>query len=73
MIKIYRSMAHPNHWVAYVQDSGWLMFPATENGWERRQPARGLDPLHLRQVPLQLAANTGLPMAQRPQNFAKVA
>ena len=36
------------------------MFPAAENGWERRQPARGLDPMHVREVLLQLAANTGL-------------
>ena len=48
MIKLYQSAAHPKHWIAYVQSLGWLMFPARENGWEQRQPARGLDPLHLR-------------------------
>jgi hypothetical protein len=37
------------------------MFPARENGWELRQPARGLDPLHLREVPAKLARNTGFP------------
>jgi hypothetical protein len=36
------------------------MFPAVENGWERRRPARGLDPMHVREVLLRLAANTGL-------------
>ncbi len=36
------------------------MFPAQENGWEKRQPARGLDPMHVREVVLQLASNTGL-------------
>jgi hypothetical protein len=60
MIKLYKSAKHPKHWIAYVPGTGWTMFPAAENGWERRQPARGLDPMHVREVLLQLAANTGL-------------
>jgi hypothetical protein len=46
--------------VAYVSGSGWVVFPARENGWEERRPARGLDPVHLRQVPLSCAAETGI-------------
>jgi hypothetical protein len=61
MIKLYQSAAHPKHWIAYVQSLGWLMFPARENGWEQRQPARGLDPLHLRQMPVRCAQDAGLP------------
>jgi hypothetical protein len=60
MIKLYKSAKHPKHWIAYVPGTGWTMFAAAENGWERRQPARGLDPMHVREVLLQLAANTGL-------------
>ena len=60
MIKLYTSAKHPQHWIAYVPGTGWTMFPAVENGWERRQPARGLDPMHVRQVLLRMAANTGL-------------
>jgi len=60
MIKLYTSAKHPKFWIAYVPGTGWTMFPAGENGWERRQPARGLDPMHVREVALQLAANTGL-------------
>ena len=63
-MKLYKSLTHPRHWVAYVPDTGWVAFPAHENGWEERHPARGLDPLHLREVPLQLAANTGMPIAE---------
>jgi hypothetical protein len=37
------------------------MFPARENGWEQRQPARGLDPLHLRQMPVRCAMDAGFP------------
>jgi hypothetical protein len=61
MIKLYRSATHHNQWVAYGQGIGWVVFPAVENGWTDRRPARGLDPVHLREVPLGLAANTGVP------------
>ncbi len=70
-MKLYRSTIHPRHWIAYAPGTGWLMFPNKENGWEERQPARGLDPMHLRQVPLQLAANTGI--TERTSAFADVA
>jgi hypothetical protein len=60
MAKLYRSAKHYQRWIAYVEGIGWTMFPAREKGWELRQPARGVDPMHLREVPLQLAAGTGL-------------
>ena len=73
MIKLYRDMEHPQVLIAYVPETGWMRFPAQEQGWEQRQPARGLDPIHLREVPLSVAANTGLkPSGPRPV-FAKVA
>jgi hypothetical protein len=59
-MKLYRSAVHPGCWVAYVPGTGWVVFPAREHGWEARRPARGLDPVHLRQVPLRLAAETGI-------------
>ena len=73
MTRLYISAAHPGHWVAYVAGTGWTIFPARENGWEQRRPARGLDPMHLRQVPAQLASRTGLPEAEPIPEFAKVA
>jgi hypothetical protein len=60
MVRLYRSSVHPRHWVAYVPGTGWMAFPDRENGWEERHPARGLDPLYLREVPLQMAAKTGM-------------
>ena len=60
MIKLYTSAKHPRFWIAYVPGSGWTMFPAQEGGWDKREPARGLDPMHVREVALQLAAKTGL-------------
>ena len=61
MIKLYRSSIHLDHWVAYSPATGWTMFPARPDGWNARRPAHGIDPLHLREVPLRLAFNTGLP------------
>jgi hypothetical protein len=60
MPKLYQSAKHPQHWIAYLDGMGWTMFPAVENGWEKRQPARGVDPMHLRQVPMSFAAGTGM-------------
>ena len=73
MIKLYRSAVHPNHWVAYVPGTGWVMFPAKENGWANRCPARGLDPVHLRQVSLSQAAQTGILEPELSPELADVA
>jgi hypothetical protein len=62
MMKLYKSLDYPKHWIACVAGTGWVAFPRTENGWEQRHPARGLDPLHLREVPVHLAQNAGLPV-----------
>lgn len=72
-MKLYKSMEHTGAWVAYVPDAGWLVFPDSESGWEQRRPVRGLDPIHLRQVPLSLAARTGLDLAPVQPVYKKVA
>lgn len=73
MIKLYRSATHPRNWVAYVPGDGWVVFPATENGWMLRRPARGLDPIHLREVALSSADNTGCPQTGHELEYAEVA
>ena len=60
-MKLYRDAQHPKNWVAYVPEHGWVAFPAKENGWEHRAPARGLDPLYLREVPLDKGFEAGVP------------
>lgn len=60
-MKLYRSRNYPNRWYAHSHSTGWVMFPAELNGWEKRQPARGLDPIDLRQVPVQLGFDAGIP------------
>ena len=62
MIRLYRNALQPRHWVAYAPGTGWVAFPAKEKGWDDRHPARGLDPLYLREVPLEAAANAGIPV-----------
>lgn len=59
-MKLYRSAKYPTRWFAHGVNVGWVMFPAEVNGWEKRQPARGMDPMDVREVPLRLAFNTGL-------------
>lgn len=72
-MKLYRSTVHRNQWIAYAPESGWWMFPARENGWEQRHPARGLDPLYLREAPARLAADTGFPQPGPMPNLRRVA
>ena len=62
-MKLYRSAIHPGQWLAYGKETGWVIFPARENGWNDRRPARGLDPLHLRESLPHLAAPAGFPQA----------
>jgi hypothetical protein len=67
MIRLFKNALHPEHWVANVPGTGWVAFPAHENGWQERRPARGLDPLHLREVPIESAAGSGV-MRSEPES-----
>jgi hypothetical protein len=60
-MKLYHSRQYPKRWYAFSNSVGWVMFPAETNGWEKRQPARGIDPIDLRQVPVELAFDAGIP------------
>ena len=62
-MKLYRNNNYPNRLYAYSTETGWVMFPAVVGGWAEREPARGLDPIHLREVPVRLAFYSGIPGA----------
>ncbi len=62
-MRLYRNSHRPAVWFAFSPETGWVMFPAEAGGWSKRQPARGIDPIHVREVPLRLAFNTGMPGA----------
>lgn len=70
MLKIYRSAQHEGSWIAYSQETGWVIFPAAAGGWDRRKPCRGIDPVHLRQVPASLAATSGVSLPYMPPRAA---
>lgn len=60
MPRLYRSAAYPHHWIAYTDETGWLLFPAKVGGWEARRPAPDLVPAELFETPLWLSFHTGL-------------
>jgi hypothetical protein len=62
-MKLYRCGNYPKRWYLYSESTGWVMFPAEIDGWGKRQPARGIDPMHLREVPAQMAYDAGIPKA----------
>lgn len=62
-MKLYRHNNYPNRWYAYSVETGWTMFPAADGGWAKREPARGIDPIQFREVPVRMAFNTGIPGA----------
>lgn len=62
-MKLYRSPKHLTRWFAYGPGVGWVMFPAEIGGWYVRQPARGVDPSDLCEIPLRMGFNTGIPGA----------
>ena len=70
MIKLYRNSINPQMWVASVPGSGWVAFPAREHGWEERRPARGLDPMFLREVPKSAAVKAGMPQNEHELEYA---
>ena len=59
-MKLFRSRRNPTRWIAYAPETGWVVFPAEAGGWEKRQPARGIDPIDIREVPIALASDTGM-------------
>jgi len=62
-MKLYRSHKYPTQWIAFSVETGWVTFPAELAGWRKRQPARGIDPIDIREVPLRMGFNTGIPGA----------
>jgi hypothetical protein len=72
-MKLYSSAQHPGQWVAYGPGLGWVVFPAREHGWDERRPARGLDPVHLREVPATLAGQTGITVESPDCHFPHAA
>ena len=65
-MRLYKSNNYPNRWYAYSDTTGWVMFPAVIDGWAKRQPARGIDPIDIREVPVELGFGAGIPGSPNP-------
>ncbi len=63
MSRLYRSQDHDRHWVGYTPETGYVLFPAGPDGWSKRMPFRGMDPMKVREIPARLAFNTGFPLS----------
>jgi hypothetical protein len=70
MPRLYRSAKDLEHWFVFDESIGWVTFPARIDGWAARRPLRTVYGLGLRQVPLWLSFNTGLPVAARHLTLA---
>jgi len=70
-LKLYRSANYPTTWLAFSEETGWLMFPSEVGGWERRRVARDFDPLEVQEVPISQGFNTGIPGAPAVKPITK--
>ena len=61
MAKLYMSVDDSRYWIAYTPETGYVIFPAEIDGWNKRTQLRGFDPLRMREVPTKLGFNTGFP------------
>jgi hypothetical protein len=64
-MKLYRSAQYRMHWFAFSTTERWVKFPAEVCGWEQRQAVlcRDIELANLRQIPLRMGFNTGIPGA----------
>jgi len=69
-MRLYRSTKDLTRWFAFGPVAGWVMFPAEIDGWQKRQPVRGINRLTLREVPLRMGFNTGIPGSPMPADGA---
>jgi hypothetical protein len=73
MPRLFRSSQDLEHWFVFEDSLGWVKFPARIDGWAERQPIRTVSELALREVPLWLSFNTGLPAEGRVRRFRRAA
>lgn len=62
-MRLYRCTRNSNEWFAFAPKLGWLIFPAEIGGWHRRQPAHFVNLADMRETPIRMGFNTGIPGA----------
>jgi hypothetical protein len=63
-LKLYRS-TRDNRWFAFDPRMEWVMFPAQVGGWQKRRPSGSINRIDMREVPLRMGFNTGIPGAPK--------
>ncbi|MEO8596254.1 MAG: hypothetical protein ABI759_23250, partial [Candidatus Solibacter sp.] len=63
-VKLYRT-SKDIRWFAFSQLIGWVTFPPEIGGWQKRRCVSGVVLFDMREVPLKMAFNTGLPGAPK--------
>jgi hypothetical protein len=59
-MKLFWARSDRKRWIAFSEGTGLVAFPAEMNGWQKRRPV-DVSADRLREVPLHLAAYTGMP------------
>jgi hypothetical protein len=59
-LKLYRSVKDI-WWFAFAPETGCVIFPAEVGGWHSLRPSSGVDPTDMREVPLRMGFNSGIP------------
>jgi hypothetical protein len=72
-MKLFWSKNRREHWVAFSLETGLVIFPAEMNGWYKRQPANDVLAEELREIPLRVAAGTGMPVVSARKRRRKAA
>jgi hypothetical protein len=63
-LKLYRCTKDVR-WFALSPIIGWVVFPAEIGGWQKRRRASGIVIFDMREVPLKMGFNTGIPGAPK--------
>ena len=65
-MKLYRNVKNSTQWFAFGRRLGWVVFPAEISGWLKRENAREVCLADMREVPIRMGFNTGIPGAPNP-------
>lgn len=60
-MKLFWNRKDRTHWIAFTKTTGLVAFPAETDGWRKRKPATHVELEQLREIPIRLAVNAGIP------------
>jgi hypothetical protein len=72
-MRLFWSKRYLKHWIAFSEATGLVIFPAEIDGWQKRQPADEVLAEELREIPVRMAANAGMPVTNARKRGRKAA